>query len=152
MAFKKEHINPYILYLVGFIVSLSIALLVNVYFKNIDKEKNNFIQIIDKSSDNIHIIGSNCSIVEASETFAKTLGYTKKEILNMDVSLWETIPDYISLYNLENFKKPLTFYSKYKRKDNTTFDVLVNLTPIDLNDKIFISASIRPCMENKTRK
>lgn len=143
LDYKKAPHNPALLYSIGFIISILIALIINIYFKRIENEKNKFVQIIDKSSDNIHIIGDDYHITEASETFAKTLGYSKKEILSMNISQWETIPDHINLYNLENFKKSITFYSVYKRKDNSTFNVMVSLTPIKLNDKTYISASIK---------
>lgn len=143
LAYTKKENEPVVLYMLAFIISCFITFLIHMYFKNIENEKNKFIQIIDKSSDNIHIISKNGYIKESSETFAKTLGYEKNEIIGQHISKWETIEGLNDFYNIKNLDKPLKFYSKYKKADGNLLDVLVTLSTIKLDDEVFINSSIK---------
>ena len=140
--------NSNLLYFVGLLISFFIALVVHVYFRDIQKEKNKFIQIIDNSSDNIHIINDEGKITEASNTFAKTLGYEKNEILGKHISTWETKEDLNNIYNINKIDNTVNFYTKYKRKNGSYFDVLVTLSKIIFDDKTYINASIKDATDS----
>lgn len=144
---KKEE-NPITLYGFALLISIIITIITEIYFKNIENEKNKFVQIIDKSSDNIHIISKNGYIKEASETFANTLGYEKDEIIGKHISLWETLDSTNDFYNINNLDNPLKFYTKYRRKDESLLDVLVTLSTIKLDNETYINASIKDVSES----
>lgn len=121
--------------------------------KLIEFEKEKFRQIIDNSSDGIHLLDLNGNLVEAGESFARMLGYKLDEILGLHISNWDT-----SL-NLKNGSLPEDFLkeskllnTKHKRKDQSIIDVQVHIKPIVINEEPYIYVIARDITKFKEQE
>ncbi len=105
--------------------------------------------ILELAGDGIHILDENGNVIECSQSFADSLGYTKEEILKLNVKDWEAFIDHDKLPSI--FKKLLNsadrFETKHKRKDNTVIDVEIIAKGILLEGKSYIYASSRNISE-----
>lgn len=53
------------------------------------KEADKNLALLRNASDGIHILDANGNILEASDSFCTMLGYTRDEIIGMNVSVWD---------------------------------------------------------------
>lgn len=105
--------------------------------------------ILELAGDGIHILDKDGYVIECSQSFASSLGYTKEEALMLNVKDWEAcipeddIPDIINklLYS------PKTFETKHRRKDGSVIDVEINAKGISLNGELYLYASSRDITE-----
>jgi PAS domain S-box-containing protein len=145
----NKDLNPYLLVTLGLVGVLLISALYYVrklgqYQAALERERNTFRQIIDESSDGIHILDKEGRIVESSNTFAASLGYRKDELIGMHVSEWD-----VGLLEADTdavrtaLKKPMLVNTKHRRKDGSVFDVQVTAAPISIDDDIYLYASSR---------
>ncbi|MGC2164661.1 MAG: EAL domain-containing protein [Gallionella sp.] len=117
-----------------------------------ESEKN--LALLHNASDGIHILDANGNIVEASDSFCAMLGYTRDEVIGMNVSQWDTgFPDPSSLgakirQQLENPVRA-QFETRHRRKDGTIFDVEVSGFTLALDGKPVIFSSSRDISERK---
>jgi PAS domain S-box-containing protein len=108
-------------------------------------EKN--IAILRNASDGIHILDIQGYVIDASDAFCNMLGYSRDEIIGMNVSAWDTqfSPEEVK----EVIKKEFTqaeqtiFETRHRRKDGSEFDVEISGHAIDLEG--------RPVLFNSSR-
>ncbi|CDZ78455.1 Cyclic di-GMP phosphodiesterase Gmr [Legionella massiliensis] len=101
--------------------------------------------ILELAGDGIHILDEDGNVVECSQSFAESLGYTKAEALKLNVRDWDAcIPgDEMAAILEKLLASPATFETKHRRKDNSIFDVEINAKGISLKEKNYIYASSR---------
>jgi len=101
---------------------------------------------LDKSSDSIFWVGSDARILYVNDAGCKSLGYTRKQILNMtvfdidpnfDADKWE--PHWEKLEHLKTF----VIESTHRRRDGTEFPVEIKLSYLQFNDKEYHCAHAR---------
>jgi len=97
------------------------------------------------ASDYIHILDQDGNVVECSDSFAHSLGYTKEQALKLNVRDWD---DKISSENISSIirqliDKPEIFRSRHRRKDGSVFDVEINTNVIELDHELYLFASSR---------
>lgn len=100
--------------------------------------------ILNNVSDGIHIVSQQGKIVECSLSFARMLGYSKDEVLQL--AIWDIDPlvtqaEIISQLNV--LKEPLLFQRKHHRKDGSTLDVEVTVSSIYLKGERLSCCSSR---------
>jgi len=120
--------------------------------KDIKKEKQKFETLLKVSSDAIHILDVKGNLVECSYSFAKMLGYTYEEAMELNIQDW----DGSKLHNetFANISKligenPKVFETKFKRKDGSLIYVEINVKGITQENNSYLYASARDITEIK---
>lgn len=116
--------------------------------------KNHFQTVLAVAADGIHILDDQGNIVEFSDSFARSLGYTNEECAKLNVTDWEaTIPkDQILpiLHKLLGTQEQ--FETKHLRKDGTVIDVEVIAKGIEIDGKLYLYASSRDISARKLQE
>ncbi len=116
-----------------------------------ESEKN--LALLHNASDGIHILDPDGNVIEASDSFCDMLGYSRAEIIGMNVTTWDAsfskseIPQVISR-QLSN-KGRSQFETRHRRKDGTLFDVEVSGFPLVLDGKPALFNASRDITERK---
>lgn len=122
----------------------------------LDYERNKYRNILELSSDGIHIIDAKGRLIEFSETFAQNLGYTSEELEELSVFDWDVGLSYDDILSkTENLiKKPDTFETKHRRKDGSIFDVQITAKGIEIEGETYLYASQRDIsvLKNKEKE
>lgn len=116
-----------------------------------ESEKN--LTLLHNASDGIHILNQNGDVIEASDSFCAMLGYTRDEVIGMNVALWDAHFSREELREALNKQfvgqLPSLFETRHKRKDGTIFDVEVSGYPLVLDGKPALFNSSRDITERK---
>lgn len=122
-----------VLVLVGLVVE--IALRRKLAYENYKNEK-----FLTLAGDGIHILDEGGNIVQVSDTFCQMLGYSRDEMLGMNVAQWD-----IEVKQNEFIKETNTLinqshviYSKHKRRDGTIYDSEIMVTLIKFKKQQWI--------------
>jgi len=101
------------------------------------------------SGDGVHILDMGGNIVQVSDTFCRMLGYSREELLGMNVSQWEaSIPiDEIlaGIRELNEFSKIIQ--TKHRRKDGTFYDAEINVSLVTIGEEHLVYCSARDITE-----
>lgn len=100
-------------------------------------------QLFKYASQSIFIIDLNCNLIDCSLIFLNELGYDEDNIKILQIK------DFDAFYSLDEINEhirtisfePISFMSKYKRKDNTLFDVSVTAVKMNMENKEYIYCS-----------
>ena len=118
----------------------------------IESDKN--ATLLRNASDGIHILDYDGNLLEASDSFCKMLGYTRTEIIGMNVNQWDaalSTPEEL----LSQVRQQITshlrsqFETRHRRKDGTIFDVEVSGYAVELNNNRVLFNSSRDITERK---
>lgn len=113
----------------------------------------NFRAILRNASDGIHVVDSDGNVIEASNTFCDMLGYSRDEVLAMNVSQWDA--QFTEFNFREQIRKQLAqpvrteFEARHRRKDGTVFDVEISGFPLELDGRPVMFNSSRDITERK---
>ena len=101
--------------------------------------------LLEIATDGIQIIDANGQLLECSRSFAAMLGYTKEEVLRLNVRDWdnEFLPDQFSGLFSDVNKPPKTFETVHRRKDGTLIDVEISANAVQISGTSCIYASAR---------
>ncbi|MEI7843689.1 MAG: response regulator [Gallionellaceae bacterium] len=114
-------------------------------------EKN--LALLRNASDGIHILDSDANLIECSDSFCSTLGYSREELIGKSVSVWEANFDPVELATLFNQQLKnnvrTEFETRHRRKDGTVFDVEVSSFPLVLESRPVLFNSSRNISERK---
>ncbi len=102
--------------------------------------------LLQSSSDGIHILDELGNILEVSDSFCQMLGYSKTELIGMNVSQWDS---QLTVEELrEKIKRDFgtgdvsTIETRHRRKDGSLFDVEVTAHALELDgEKVLFNAS-----------
>ncbi|BAP89635.1 diguanylate cyclase/phosphodiesterase with PAS/PAC sensor [Burkholderiales bacterium GJ-E10] len=108
--------------------------------------------LLRNASDGIHILDRNGNVIEASDSFCRMLGYSREEVIGMNVLQWEAhfrdrqeiiqvITDQLSTDSRSEFQ------TKHRRKDGSVFDVEVSGCPVRLGGDLVLFNSSRDITE-----
>jgi len=107
--------------------------------------------LLHTATEGIHVLDMNGNVVEANEAFCTMLGYTRSELLNLNVADWD-----LSLAKAEvaaNIKKlmaqPASFETHHWSKDGTCRDVEINTTAVTLDGQAYLYAAVRDITDRK---
>jgi diguanylate cyclase (GGDEF)-like protein/PAS domain S-box-containing protein len=135
-----------------------------VYFRELSLEKAEFERsmalesekntaLLRNASDGIHILDYDGNVIEASDSFCVMLGYTRAEVIGMNVSQWdaEFKGDELKKVVHQQFENPVRvqFKTRHRRKDGSIFDVEVSGYPLELNGKSVLFNSSRDITTRK---
>ncbi|MBK1649435.1 putative bifunctional diguanylate cyclase/phosphodiesterase [Rhabdochromatium marinum] len=109
--------------------------------------------LLHNASDGIHILTTTGNVQEASDSFCAMLGYSRDEVIGMNVRQWEAfhkrenLPD--SFYRYLNQGARIQFETVHRRKDDSVFDAEVSVLPIELDESPLLFCSSRDISERK---
>lgn len=112
---------------------------------------------LQSASDGIHILDSKGNLVEASDSFARMLGYRPEELVGINICQWEARWSREALLDtiipgLMKQETPTTLESRHRRKDGSLIDIELNVVGFDLDGKRLLYASSRDITEQKENK
>ena len=109
--------------------------------------------LLAQASDGVHILDAQGNVIEASDSFCRMLGYTRNEILGMNVRQWEVnmSPESVhqTLIDLIKGSAPSLFETRHRRRDGRVFDVEITSRPIEIPEGRCLYASARDITERK---
>ncbi len=110
--------------------------------------------LLRNASDGIHIFDYDGNNIEVSDSFCSMLGYTREEMIGMNVSRWDANMSYDKL--MEDIRLQFRhrnhslFETRHRRKDGTIFDVEISSFPLELDGKPVLFNSSRDITERKS--
>lgn len=102
------------------------------------------------SGDAIHILDEKGNLVQVSDAFCRMLGYTRNEMIGMNVTQWDCHVNKEELIQgiQELSEESITVYAVHKRKDGTTYDAEILVTLIKSKQKRWVYCSARNITEH----
>jgi diguanylate cyclase (GGDEF)-like protein/PAS domain S-box-containing protein len=116
-----------------------------------ESEKN--VALLRNASDGIHILDADGNAIEVSDSFCSMLGYTRDEMLGMNVARWDAKLAGGELK--ENLRRQFErqvrslFETRHRRKDGSTFDVEISGYPLEFDGRPVLFNSSRDITERK---
>ena len=117
--------------------------------------------LLRNASDGIHILDPAGHVIEASESFARALGYRRDEILGMHVTQWDPAASSASMIALVErlgiSQQSAQFERVHRRKDGSTVEVELTANTLELDGQtvLFCSSrdiSVRKQLERELRE
>ncbi len=107
--------------------------------------------LLRTASDGIHVLNLEGDVVEANDAFCNMLGYTRAEVLGMNVREWDAhfsaeelkirIPQLLDKLNI--------FETVHRRKDGRLMDVEISTIGVTIDDEILLYCSSRDITDRK---
>ena len=105
------------------------------------------------ASDGIHILDRDGNLVEASDSFCAMLGYSRDELIGMNVSNWDDSVDESELaqvvQNLFDHPARSQFERRHRRKDGSVLEVEISGYPLKINGQPLLFNASRDISERK---
>ena len=107
---------------------------------NLQRESEKNKALLRNASDDTSILDENANVVEVSDSFCTMLGYSRDEMLGMNVTHWDcgyNSQDELMRAFRQNLQSTthVLFQSRHRRKDGSTYDVEINGKAIDLEGR-----------------
>jgi PAS domain S-box-containing protein len=103
--------------------------------------------LLKGATDGIHILDDQGTVVEATDSFAESLGYQREHVIGMSVSQWDAKYSKSELSEIQakvlSTAENIRFDTLHRRKDGSVFPVEVSLRPVEVNGRHFIYCSSR---------
>jgi diguanylate cyclase (GGDEF)-like protein/PAS domain S-box-containing protein len=117
----------------------------------LERESQDNEMLLRVSSDGVHILDPNGYLVQMSDSFCRTLGYTRKEMQGMHVSQWDAKWSEAELRDRmgELLLHGTTFETRHRRKDGSLVEVEVNARSVVLGGAQMLYCSSRDITERK---
>ncbi len=120
----------------------------------LDRENHRNKMLLRIASDGIHVLDLDGNVLDASDSFCKMLGYTRDELLSMNVRDWDvaTKDDELTanFRPFDNFKDSIRIIERrHRRKDGSILDVEISSTAAVFEGKRIVYASARDISERK---
>jgi PAS domain S-box-containing protein len=121
--------------------------------KNLRESERRFRQLVERASDSLFLHDFSGNFIDVNLEACQSLGYSRQELLKMNVSdievdydasmlkdIWETV---------NNPQTPITIYGTHRRKDGTAFPVELRIGAFEFDGKLLILALARNITERK---
>jgi PAS domain S-box-containing protein len=118
----------------------------------LEESEKRYSALMEQATDAIFLHDGAGKIIELNRKACKSLGYTKRELIGLNIS--DIDPDAIETQKGALWPKVLagenyTFESVNKRKDGTTFPVEVSLGPINIDGQTLVMGAVRDIVVRK---
>ena len=117
------------------------------------KESEKNLAFLRNSSDGVHILDVDGNVIEASDSFCKMLGYTRDEVVGMNVAQWDAKFNREELQFLvkKQFEQQHLnlFETRHRCKDGRTIDVEISGLALELEGNLVLFNSSRDISERK---
>ncbi len=120
----------------------------------LQKESEKNYALLRNASDGIHILDYDGNVIEASDSFCTMLGYTRNEVIGMNVSCWDigfSDPAQLKSVVHQQFTSTerVQFETRHRCRNGTIHDVEVSGQALVLNGKPALFNSARDITERK---
>ncbi|HBZ57315.1 MAG TPA: hypothetical protein DEO88_18085 [Syntrophobacteraceae bacterium] len=109
--------------------------------------------LLRNASDGVHILDVSGNVIEASNSFLEMLGYSRDELIGMNVSAWDASfsPEKLESMLRSQLDNPLSivFETRHRRKDGSVIDVEVSGCPVSLDGRPHVFNSSRDITDRK---
>lgn len=107
--------------------------------------------LLHTASDGIHVLDDLGNVIEVNEAFCTMLGYTREELLQLNVADWDIqwSDSQLAEKLQEFFHQSFMFETRHRRKDGSSFDVEINIVNILLEGRNYLYASARDITNRK---
>ncbi len=116
-----------------------------------ESEKN--LALLRNASDGIHILDTQGNVIEVSDSFCAMLGYTRDEVVGMNVAQWDAqftdAERSAKIREQFDLKRRSLFETRHRRKDGSIFDVEVSGFPLELGGQPVLFNSSRDITKRK---
>jgi diguanylate cyclase (GGDEF)-like protein/PAS domain S-box-containing protein len=117
-----------------------------------ESEKN--LALLHNASDGITIMDANANIIEVSESFCAMLGYSRDELMGMNVSQWDcgfSSQEELMAAFRRQFPHPKRslFQTRHRRKDGSIYDAEISGCPLELDGAMVLFNSTRDITQRK---
>jgi diguanylate cyclase (GGDEF)-like protein/PAS domain S-box-containing protein len=121
--------------------------------QSIQRESEKNLVLLRNTSDGIHILDAEGNLIEVSDSFCAMLGYSREEMIGMNVAQWDAKFDDAELARTFsqrfNQKGRSQFDTIHRRKDGSLIDVEISILKLDLNGKPAVYSSSRDITDRK---
>ena len=110
--------------------------------------------LMQTGSDGIQVLDEQGNVVEVNDAFCQMLGYTREELLRMNVADWNVQWTAQELKTMigQLMDNPGVFETRHRSKDGTIREVEVSARGVILEDRRYLYASARDITERKERE
>ena len=107
--------------------------------------------LLERANDGVHILDESGNVVELNSAFCKMLGYSREELLGMNVTEWDTQARGEDLFVTvhEQIDHTGVFETTHRRKNGTTYEAEVSVAGITLDGKRYLHSSARDISTRK---
>jgi PAS domain S-box-containing protein len=115
------------------------------------KDKEKYELLMQTSGDGIHLIDIDGNVIEVNDMFCKMLGYSRDELLRMNVSQWDAQfdPEKIQAKLDACFQIANLFETRHRCKDGAIIDVEINAKAINYAGQTVLWNASRDITERK---
>jgi PAS domain S-box-containing protein len=116
------------------------------------RESARYQTLLRTASDGIHVLDLNGNVVEASDAFCAMLGYSREQMMQMNVAQWDVrwSPDELkALIPQQLVDSPRTFETRHRRRDGQEIDVEIHSAGVDIDGRRLLYASARDITERR---
>jgi PAS domain S-box-containing protein len=120
--------------------------------KKTEDELNLFKFISDTVNDAYFLMTREATLLYVNQTACKSLGYTKDELLKLnvsDINAAYDLSEYKSIYHRAGEDHISPFESVYKRKDGSVFPVEVSVSGVTIDKTKYIFSAVRDITDRK---
>ncbi len=120
--------------------------------EEIAKDKEKYELLMQTSGDGIHLVDENGNVVEANYRFCEMLGYSRTEMLKMNVTQWDAslCAEEVRKKIEELSREPAIFETRHRRRDGTVIDVEISAKAITYGDRTVLWNASRDITARKT--
>lgn len=107
--------------------------------------------LLDTASDGIHVLDEQGNVVQFSPSFARMLGYTAQEVVQLNVRDWDVQIPHDQLMDRLGLlmRESASFETRHRCKDGTLIDVEINARGMVLDGAMYLYAASRDVTERK---
>lgn len=108
--------------------------------KNLEHKKKKYAALLQISGDGVHIFDRAGNVIDVNEKFCEMLGYTRRELLTMNVADWDAgfSPDLLKDKVQQTFHNPGIFDTKHRRKNGDILDVEISAQPVWIDNQLYL--------------
>lgn len=120
--------------------------------ERISKTQRDRLQVLlEQASDGIHLVNLQGDVVDCSRSFYSMLGYSKEEVMQLNVKDWEgQIPENeIKGAIADLIENPRTFETKHVKKNGEIYPAEVSTQVVVINNETLLYASARDITKRK---
>ncbi|MEK7322132.1 MAG: EAL domain-containing protein [Pseudomonadota bacterium] len=119
--------------------------------KSLSRTSRHYEVLLHTASDGIHVLNTDGDIVEVNEAFCRMLGYSREQMLGMNVAAWDThfSPEELKVRVPMLIGKLTMFESSNRRSDGRIIDVEISTVGVTIDGQTLLYCSSRDITHRK---
>ncbi len=118
------------------------------------RESTKNLALLRSASDGVTIMDGNANVIEVSDSFCAMLGYSRDELMGMNLSRWDwgfnSHEEMMTVFRQQfAHQKRSQFLTRHRRKDGSTYDAEISGYPIELDGVLVLFNSVRDITERQ---